>query len=142
METLFDEENHAVGDEITAYSPKLKSDTPHTIVSMYEGEIRRVQCQVSGEVHAYRKPRGETADGQGEMDAPPKKKLNKKMSWREAMASVSEAHLAACRPYSIRDTYLEMDLVSHPKFDIGFVTAILFCDVLDVNTLAFLFTDA
>ena len=124
METLFDEENHAVGDEIVAFSPKLKSDTPHVIVSMYEGEIRRVQCQVSGEVHAYRKPRGETSEGQGELESGGKK-LNKKMSWREAMATVSEAQLAACRPYSIRDTYVEMDLVSHPKFDIGFVTSIL-----------------
>ena len=35
--------------------------TNHTIMSKYEDEVRRVQCVVCGEVHAYRKPRG---DGQ------------------------------------------------------------------------------
>ena len=50
-----------VGGEIEAYcpSPRCKADTTHTIISMYEDEVRRVQCVVCGEVHAYRKPRGD-----------------------------------------------------------------------------------
>ena len=41
------------------------------------------------------------------------------------MGQVTQADLANCRPYSIRDTYEELDVVSHPKFDIGFVTELL-----------------
>jgi hypothetical protein len=50
-----------VGEEVDAYcpSPRCKADTTHTIISMYEDEIRRVQCVTCGEVHAFRRPRGE-----------------------------------------------------------------------------------
>ena len=67
MDSIFEEDADAVGGEIEAYcpSPRCKADTTHTIISMYEDEVRRVQCVVCGEVHAYRKPRG---DGEGGED--------------------------------------------------------------------------
>ena len=61
MDSIFEEDADEVGGEIEAYcpSPRCKADTTHTIISMYEDEVRRVQCVVCGEVHAYRKPRGD-----------------------------------------------------------------------------------
>jgi hypothetical protein len=125
MDSLFDDDQDEVGSEIEAYcpSPRCKADTNHTVISMYEDEIRRVQCQVCGDVHAYRKPRGDSVEAQEE--AAQRRKLTRKPSWDEAMAQVTEADLASCRPYSIRDTYEEMDVVSHPKFGTGFVTELL-----------------
>ncbi|MCA9674926.1 MAG: hypothetical protein KC464_07830 [Myxococcales bacterium] len=41
------------------------------------------------------------------------------------MQRASDGDLANCRPYSIRDTYEEGDLVSHPVFDVGIVTELL-----------------
>ena len=66
MDSLFDDDQDNVGSEIEAYcpSPRCKTDTNHTVISMYEDEIRRVQCQVCGDVHAYRKPRGDAAEAQ------------------------------------------------------------------------------
>ena len=66
MDSLFDDDQDEVGSEIEAYcpSPRCKADTNHTVISMYEDEIRRVQCQVCGDVHAYRKPRGDTVEAQ------------------------------------------------------------------------------
>jgi len=54
MDSIFEEEADEVGGEIEAYcpSPRCKADTTHTIISMYEDEVRRVQCVVCGEVHA------------------------------------------------------------------------------------------
>ncbi|HEU5061041.1 MAG TPA: hypothetical protein VFU21_31135, partial [Kofleriaceae bacterium] len=126
MDSLFDDDQDEVGSEIEAYcpSPRCKADTNHTVISMYEDEIRRVQCQVCGDVHAYRKPRGDAVEAQ-EGAAAERKKLSRKPSWDEAMAQVTEQDLASCRPYSIRDTYEEMDVVSHPKFGTGFVTELL-----------------
>jgi hypothetical protein len=126
MDSLFDDDQDEVGSEIEAYcpSPRCKADTNHTVISMYEDEIRRVQCQVCGDVHAYRKPRGDAAEAQ-EGAAAERKKLSRKPSWDEAMGQVTEQDLASCRPYSIRDTYEEMDVVSHPKFGTGFVTELL-----------------
>jgi hypothetical protein len=120
MDSIFEEDADEVGGEIEAYcpSPRCKADTTHTIISMYEDEVRRVQCVVCGEVHAYRKPRGdgEGADGEGG-----KKASSKRLSWDEAMGRASDTDLNNCRPYSIRDTYEEGDVVHHPVFDIGFV---------------------
>ncbi|HEU0029605.1 MAG TPA: hypothetical protein VFQ53_03155 [Kofleriaceae bacterium] len=90
---------------------------------MYEDEVRRVQCVVCGEVHAYRKPRGDGVEEGG--DAASKRPQPKRMTWDDAMARATDADLNNCRPYSIRDAYEEGDVVHHPVFDIGFVTELL-----------------
>lgn len=120
MDSIFEEEADEVGGEIEAYcpSPRCKADTTHTIISMYEDEVRRVQCVVCGEVHAYRKPRGDGSDADGEGG---KKNAARRVTWDEAMARATDTDLGNCRPYSIRDTYEDGDVVYHPVFDIGFV---------------------
>jgi len=125
MDSIFEEDADEVGGEIEAYcpSPRCKADTTHTIISMYEDEVRRVQCVVCGEVHAYRKPRGDAPE---EGDAAAARKTpQKRVTWDDAMARATEGDLANCRPYSIRDAYEEGDVVHHPVFDIGFVTELL-----------------
>jgi hypothetical protein len=125
MDSIFEEDADEVGGETEAYcpSPRCKADTTHTIISMYEDEVRRVQCVVCGEVHAYRKPRGDSVEEGGEGAA--KRITQKRMTWDDAMARATDADLANCRPYSIRDAYEEGDVVHHPVFDIGFVTELL-----------------
>jgi hypothetical protein len=122
MDSIFEEDADEVGGEIEAYcpSPRCKADTTHTIISMYEDEVRRVQCVVCGEVHAYRKPRGDGPEGEGG-DGVGKKSGTKKLTWDEAMSRATDNDLAGSRPYSIRDTYEDGDVVHHPVFDIGFV---------------------
>jgi hypothetical protein len=122
MDSIFEEDADEVGGETEAYcpSPRCKADTTHTIISMYEDEVRRVQCVVCGEVHAYRKPRGDGPDGEGG-DGVGKKSGSRKLTWDEAMARATDTDLGNCRPYSIRDTYEDGDVVHHPVFDIGFV---------------------
>ena len=125
MDSIFEEDADEVGGEIEAYcpSPRCKADTTHTIISMYEDEVRRVQCVVCGEVHAYRKPRGDGTEEGGADGA--KKAAAKRATWDDAMARATEGDLANCRPYSIRDAYEEGDVVHHPVFDIGFVIELL-----------------
>src|SRR3569623_550439 len=121
MDSIFEEEADEIGGEIEAYcpSPRCKADTTHTIISMYEDEVRRVQCVVCGEVHAYRKPRGDGAEGVG--DGSGKKSSSKRLTWEDALARATDADLANTRPFSIRDTYEDGDVVHHPAFDICFV---------------------
>ena len=125
MDSIFEEDADEVGGEIEAYcpSPRCKADTTHTIISMYEDEVRRVQCVVCGEVHAYRKPRGDGIEESG--DGASKRSSVKRMTWDEAMSRATDTDLANCRPYSIRDAYEEGDVVHHPVFDIGFVIELL-----------------
>src|SRR5947208_11880958 len=107
MDSIFEEEADEVGGEIEAYcpSPRCKADTTHTIISMYEDEVRRVQCVVCGEVHAYRKPRGDGVEEGTETHG--KKHGPKKHTWEESMSRASDGDLANCRPFTIRDTYEE-----------------------------------
>jgi hypothetical protein len=136
MDSIFEEEADDVGGEIEAYcpSPRCKADTTHTIIQMYEDEVRRVQCAVCGEVHAYRKPRGDGTEG--DSDGSGKKGSHKRITWDEAMARASDNDLANCRPFSIRDTYEEGDVVHHPVFDVGFVV-----DQLPDNKVEAIFRD-
>lgn len=123
MDAIFEDSSEEVGAEVEAYcpSPRCKADTTHTIISMYDGEIRRVQCSVCGDVHAYRKPRGDI------LEEPEMTKVTpvKRMSWDEAFARTTDADLMTCRPYSIRDAYERGDVVLHPTFDVGFVVELL-----------------
>ena len=85
MDSIFEEDADEVGGEIEAYcpSPRCKADTTHTIISMYEDEVRRVQCVVCGEVHAYRKPRGDGIEESAEGAA--KKASQRRMTWDDAL---------------------------------------------------------
>ena len=125
MDSLFDDDQDAVGSEIEAYCPgsRCKADMTHIIVSMYEDEVRRVQCSTCGDIHAYRRPRGDPAEAAEASSSRPR--MTKKPTWDVAMAQVTEQELSACRPYSVRDTYEPLDVVSHPKFGVGFVTELL-----------------
>jgi hypothetical protein len=126
MDFIFDDEAEDVGSDIEAYCPKCKSDTAHTVITKYEDEVRRVQCSVCGDVHTFRKPRGEEAETDSpDQPAAAKKRLAaKKPSWQEAKDRAGNKGLATARPYSIRDNYDEGDVVTHPKFGVGFVTEI------------------
>src|SRR6266545_7492354 len=124
MDFIFDDEAEDVGSDIEAYCPKCKADTAHTVITKYEDEVRRVQCSTCGDVHAYRKPRGEVEEEIPEPVAAKKRAQAKKPTWQEAMAKVGTKGMNHARPYTIRDHYHEGDIVSHPKFGVGFVTEI------------------
>ena len=124
MDFIFEDDVDEVGSDIEAYCPKCKGDTSHTVITKYEEEIRRVQCSPCGDVHGYRKPRGEAEEDIPEPVAAKKRAASKKPSWDEARAKVGDKKMSHPRPYSIRDTYGEGDIVNHPKFGVGFVTEI------------------
>lgn len=126
MDLIFEEDtDDGIGADIEAYCPKCKGDTSHTVITKYEEEIRRVQCGVCGDVHSFRKPRGEV--GEEELTEPiaaKKRAAAKKPAWADAAARAGEKKMALARPYSIRDTYRDGEIVSHPKFGVGFVSEI------------------
>src|ERR1043166_8569204 len=111
MDFIFEEDMDEVGSDIEAYCPKCKADTAHTVITKYEDEIRRVQCSPCGDVHAFRKPRGDGGDEEAvvEPEKPAKKgKVQKKYTWDEFF---NKYDASEGRPYSFRDTYIENDIV-------------------------------
>ena len=122
MDFMFEDEVDEVGSDVEAYCPKCKADTTHVVISKYEDEIRRVQCNPCGDVHSFRKPRGEVEDEVPEPIAAKKRALLKKMTWDEFFAKHSEK---AGKPYEFREAYHENAIVTHPKFGRGFVSEVM-----------------
>ncbi len=129
-EFIFDDDVDEVGAEVEAHCPKCKADTQHVVISKYEDEIRRVQCNPCGDVHPYRKPRGESEE---EEAAPPptKKKAQKaKPTWDQVMAKSSKKQP---KPYQLGEYFKENELLSHPKFGVGFVSENIGDDKIEVT---------
>jgi len=122
MDFMFEDEVDEVGSDVEAYCPKCKADTTHVVISKYEDEIRRVQCNPCGDVHSFRKPRGEVEDDVPEPIAAKKRALLKKPTWEEFFAKHGEKN---GKPYEFREAYSENAIVTHPKFGRGFVSEVM-----------------
>jgi hypothetical protein len=122
MDFMFEDEVDEVGSDVEAYCPKCKGDTTHVVISKYEDEIRRVQCNPCGDVHSYRKPRGDAEDDVPEPVAARKRAMMKKPTWEEFFAKHDNKE---AKPYEFREAYRENNIVFHPKFGKGFVTEVV-----------------
>ncbi|HEY4394770.1 MAG TPA: hypothetical protein VGP64_11935 [Polyangia bacterium] len=122
MDFMFEDEVDEVGSDVEAYCPKCKGDTTHVVISKYEDEIRRVQCNPCGDVHSFRKPRGDVEDDVPEPIAAKKRAMMKKLTWEEFFAKHSDKN---AKPYEFREHYHENVIVTHPKFGKGFISEIL-----------------
>jgi hypothetical protein len=122
MDFMFEDEVDEVGSDVEAYCPKCKADTTHVVISKYEEEIRRVQCNPCGDVHSFRKPRGEAEDDVPEPVAARKRAMLKKPGWEEFFARRSPND---AKPYEFREAYRENIIVHHPKFGVGFVSEVV-----------------
>jgi len=122
MDFMFEDDVDEVGSDVEAYCPKCKADTTHVVISKYEDEIRRVQCNPCGDVHSFRKPRGEAEEDMPEPVAARKRALLKKQTWEEFFAKHGERNT---KPYEFRDTYRENAIVFHPKFGKGYVSEVV-----------------
>jgi hypothetical protein len=124
---IFDDDVDDVGAEVEAHCPKCKADTTHVIVSKYEDEIRRVQCNPCGDVHSFRKPTG-VEEGEAE-PVKPGKKVKAKPTWEQVMAKSKKQP----RPYALGDYFKEMEILAHPKFGVGYVTENIGSDKIEVT---------
>jgi hypothetical protein len=134
MDFMFEDEVDEVGSDVEAFCPKCKADTTHVVISKYEDEIRRVQCNPCGDVHSFRKPRGEAEDDVPEPVAARKRAMMKKFTWEEFFAKHGEKD---AKHYEFRECYRENHIVFHPKFGKGFVS-----EVVSESKVEITFSDA
>jgi len=127
MDFMFEDEVDEVGSDVEAYCPKCKGDTTHVVISKYEDEIRRVQCNVCSDTHSYRKPKGETEEA--EEPSAPKKKVKAKPTWEQ----ITQKSKKPPKPYAINEFYKENELLQHPKFGVGFVSENVGDDKIEVT---------
>ena len=129
------------GDEIDSQCSKCKGLTNHTIIALVEDKIAKVQCNVCGARHNYRPAKtaanAKTAsvtrkDGNIVSARTPKaaKKTKKETVYEQLLAG---RNLDEAIPYSMTATFRPNDLVDHPMFGLGVVTATIQPDKIELT---------
>ena len=113
---------HKVGGEVDAFCTRCKMTLAHTILAMVGTKIVRVKCNTCGGDHAYRvapgasttaKPRKPRASAAGTPKAV--------IGWTQRIAERDES---TAKKYGVKETFAVDDLIDHPTFGLGFVTAV------------------
>jgi hypothetical protein len=108
----------AVGKDVDSWCTRCKLMLGHTVEAMVGAKITRVHCNTCGSQHAFRA-------------APPGKAKStaKAREPKAPAASPYETLLrgkdpAKARAYKPSERFTQADLIRHPTFGIGFVTAV------------------
>lgn len=128
-----------VGGEVDAHCTKCELDLAHTILAMVGTTIARVRCNTCG---SDRKYRGTQPAAKSNSFSAPKKSSAQKAA--EAAAKVvigfeqqlESKKVSAKKPYNVKTTFAVDDVVDHPSFGLGFVTAVR-ADKVDITFKSF-----
>ncbi|HVG61800.1 MAG TPA: hypothetical protein VNA24_24775, partial [Hyalangium sp.] len=123
---------HKVGGEVDAFCTRCKLTLAHTILAMVGTKIARVRCNTCGGDHTYRSAPGSTdrpsasssrsTSSSRAASAPRAEKPEKVViSFEEQLAGKD---LANAPKYSPKDTYQVDQVIQHPTFGLGLVTAV------------------
>lgn len=114
------------GDIVEARCTRCRTLTNHTIIALVESRIARVQCNTCGGVHNYH-PGAPTRPTRQRAARPESKKASARVSpdllaWQQAC---SEVEPGSAVPYAMDRAYQVDELVAHPVFGVGIVTAVI-----------------
>ncbi|MFP2908955.1 hypothetical protein ACLESD_28720 [Pyxidicoccus sp. 3LFB2] len=120
---------HKVGGEVDAQCTRCKMTLAHTILAMVGPKIARVRCNTCNGDHAYRAAPGVTdrpspsiaARAARAASAAATKAEKIIISFEEQLATKNTANAST---YSPKDTYQVDQVIQHPTFGTGFVTAV------------------
>jgi hypothetical protein len=111
-----------VGGEVDAFCTKCLMTLAHTVHAVVEGRPVKVECNTCHGVHRYRDPPGR-APARSSATARAAKPAREKapvVAFEELLA----ARTRTPRPYSPKVTFEVDDVVDHPTFGRGFVSAV------------------
>ena len=121
------------GSPINAYCANCKSDKNHVVLEVDGVQVRLVRCESCETEGEFRAPREKTKAGLQEalrrktMPPPPRRRASRKRaeSPEEVFQKLLEGRdPSTAEPYSIKTPFQVSDLIDHPKFGVGVVTAI------------------
>jgi hypothetical protein len=126
-----------VGGDVDDFCNKCDLNLAHTILAMVGVKVERVRCNTCGSQHNFRgtqplvKPTSFGAKKPATPRAP--RQPDVVIGWDEQLKGKD---IARARKYSPRETFQLDDVVDHPTFGLGFVTAVR-GDKVDVAFKAF-----
>jgi hypothetical protein len=120
---------HKVGGEVDAPCTRCKLTLAHTILAMVGTKIARVRCNTCMGEHAYRsapgstdRPSSRSSSSSRAASAPRAEKPEKVViSFEQQLAGKD---IANAPKYSPKDAYQVDQVIQHPTFGLGLVTAV------------------
>lgn len=115
-----------VGGEVDAHCNKCEMNLAHTILAMVGTTIKRVQCNTCGSQHMFR---GQQPLAKAPSLAAPRKASAPRTPKSEVVVKgfdeLLKGHdLTRAKKYSIKETFALEDVVDHPTFGFGIVSAV------------------
>jgi hypothetical protein len=110
-----------VGGEVDSFCTKCEMVLAHTVHAVVDGRPVKVECNTCHGVHRYKGPAGAPAARSAAAKAArPAREKPIAIAFEELLA----ARRNAPQPYSPKKTFRVDDVVDHPTFGRGFVSAI------------------
>ena len=113
-----------VGGEVDALCTKCQLTLAHTVHAVVAGRPVKVECNTCHGIHRYRGAIGSSSAPSGSVAArraaAPARERTPVVPFEDLLA----ARKAAAQPYSTKRTYVVDDVLDHPIFGRGFVSAV------------------
>lgn len=112
-----------VGGEVDSLCTKCEMVLAHTVHAVVDGRPVKVECNTCHGVHRYKGPIGaaRTSSSAGPRAARPVREKPVTISFEELLGAKDAS---AARRYSPKETFLVDQVVDHPTFGRGFVSAV------------------
>jgi hypothetical protein len=126
---------HKVGGEVDAFCTRCRLTLAHTILAMVGTKIARVRCNTCNGDHAFRSAPGTTdrpstssRSSSGGSSTPRAPRASRASDEEKVIISFEEQlagkDIANAPRYSPKDTYKVDQVIQHPTFGLGLVTAV------------------
>jgi hypothetical protein len=109
-----------VGGEVDAFCTRCELTLAHTVHAVVEGRPVKVECNTCKAVHRYRGANGAAARPAGG----PARAARARPEVVPFDALLATKRVAGARPYSVKGRFALDDVVDHPSFGRGFVSAL------------------
>ncbi len=103
-----------VGGEVDAFCTRCGLLLGHTVIAMVGPRPVKVECNTCHAIHAFRGATGQAAPR-------PARDRPRAQGFDEVLAA---RNVAGARRYSLRESYREGQVLDHPQFGRGFVSAL------------------
>ncbi len=108
-----------VGGEVDAFCTRCELTLAHTVIAMVGGRPVKVECNTCHGVHRFRGDSAARPARARENSAPRERKVV--VSFDQLL---QQRNVAASQRYSPRATYAVDQVIDHPTFGLGFVSAV------------------
>jgi len=122
--TAANEYKFKVAQDVLNFCGHCKMDVAHVIMAKLGDKIARVKCKTCGSEHNFRRADALSSTPKRSSGSKPKKtsSLSIHRLWQEKVSGRDESNAIS---YAVTKSYKVDDLIFHPTFELGVVTAIM-----------------